>query len=164
MTDTFVPNAENQRLFRSALGQFATGVAVVATRTKDQPIGMTINSFSSVSLDPPLMLWSLGKESDRYDVFSAAEQFTVQMLREDQRNLANRFAERGDAFDGDWVDGALRTPILPTALAVLECKRVARHDAGDHLIIIGQVVRAHMRDGAPLVFAKGSFGQFSTGS
>ncbi|MFY0596159.1 MAG: flavin reductase family protein [Cognatishimia sp.] len=161
MTKAFVPNGDNQQFLRAAFGQFATGVTVVATQTTKGPVGITANSFSSVSLDPALMLWSIDKHSDRYDAFAKAAQFSVQMLRDDQQQIANDFADRANAFDSAWT--MTEPPKLLSALTVLECQQTATHDAGDHLLIIGRVVHAHLRDGDPLVFAKSRFGHFSNG-
>lgn len=161
MTKSFVPSVENQRAFRTALGSFATGVTVVSTQTDTGPVGMTVNSFSSVSLDPPLILWSLAKDSDRYEAFRSAEQVSIQILRHDQTDLAMAFAERADAFDAHWQTGTYGAPVLSDCLCTMQYKTAARHDAGDHVILIGKVLQVDMRDGAPLVFAGGGFGSFS---
>ncbi len=158
----FVPDSGNTRLFRDALGQFATGVTVITAQADKGPIGMTANSFSSVSLTPPLVLWSPAKTSDRYPHFVKAKHFAIHVLRDDQAALAQDFANSGTCFDhGNWTRNAQNVPILNSCLAHFECRLVARHDAGDHDILIGHVDTASIGDGAPLLFCKGQFGQYS---
>lgn len=161
-TDGIVPNAENARLFRDALGRFATGVTEVTTMGPDGPIGFTANSFSSLSLDPALVLWSPAKSSQRCPVFAAAEYYSIHVLGRQHSDWPARFARDGKGFDGiDWHLSAEGVPILPGALARFDCRRHAMHDGGDHLIIVGQVLRIALEEGDPLVFAKGRFGGFT---
>lgn len=158
----FVPGADNHRAFRNALGSFTTGVTVVTAMTSDGPIGMTVNSFASVSLDPPLVLWSPAKSSSRYGAFTAARHFAIHVLGADQDHLSAAFTRGGNGFDGIEVrfndEGV---PVLPGTLARFECAEQGQHDAGDHTIIIGRVLRVAHRQGEPLCFSGGRFGRFA---
>ena len=158
-TDGIVPDAANARVFRDALGRFATGVTVV---TIQGPMGFTANSFSSLSLDPALVLWSLAKASQRYPFFAAARHYSIHVLGQDQADLPARFSKGGPGFAGlDWQTNAEGVPVLPGAIARFDCAQHATHDGGDHLIIVGQVLRLALEEGAPLVFANGRFGGFT---
>ncbi|UZD92475.1 flavin reductase family protein [Cognatishimia activa] len=164
MGQSFLPTKENQRALRDAFGCFATGVTVITTSTDTGPIGITANSFSSVSLDPPLISWCPAKESDRLSAFEANSDFAIHILREDQGEMATAFAENGDCFGDGWRRSQNGVPIYDDCLCVLECQREAQFDAGDHLIMLGRVHRVHMHQGQPLVFCHGKFGGFSTPS
>ena len=156
----FAPTAANQRLFRNALGRFATGVAVVTAGAEaGGPVGVTINSFSSVSLDPPLVLWSLARSSSRRARFEAAERTAIHVLAEEQTAICEGFASSASAFDsGDWGGDANGTPLLEGCLARFECRKYATYDGGDHVIFVAEVVKAAMRRGGrPLVFADGGY-------
>lgn len=156
-----VPDATNARLFRDALGRFATGVTVVTIAGPDGPMGFTANSFSSLSLDPALVLWSPAKASQRYPFFAAASHFAIHVLGEDQADFPARFSRGGQGFAGlDWRANAEGVPTLPGVPARFDCAQHATHDGGDHLIIVGQVLRLALEEGEPLVFAKGRFGRF----
>ncbi|SNX67574.1 flavin reductase (DIM6/NTAB) family NADH-FMN oxidoreductase RutF [Cereibacter ovatus] len=156
----FAPDADS-RAFREALGRFATGVTVVTVLTDDGPAGMTANSFASVSLDPPLVLWSPARSSSRFDWFAGAAHFTIHVLDADQQDLAARFTRGGAGFDGlAYRANPEGVPLLPTPLARFDCSRHAIHDGGDHAIVVGRVLRATMRQGDPLLFAQGRFGRF----
>ncbi len=158
----FTPTPENTRQLRDAYGRFATGVCVVTARTASGPIGMTVNSFSSVSLDPALVLWCPMKGSERTLHFTEASHFALHVLREDQGDLAMAFAKDGDAFAGlDVSEGQGGVPLLPDWCARFECATRALHEAGDHMIQIGEVLRAEFNDAAPLIFAGGKFGRFT---
>ncbi|MGX9350076.1 flavin reductase family protein [Shimia sp. W99] len=162
MAPEFDPTAENQRIYRDALGCFATGVTVITAPTASGPIGMTANSFSSISLDPPLVLWSAAKNSQRYPFFAAATRFAIHVMRDDQKALALEFARRGDAFDQTkWHSGAHDVPLIDSCLARFECRTQAVHDGGDHAIVVGEVTHVTLNDGAPLVFAQRAFGGFT---
>jgi len=146
--------------FRQALGRYPTGVTVVTARAGDgTPIGLTVNSFAAVSLDPPLILWSIGHDSTHASAFRAAEYFCVNVLAADQVKLARQFARA----DGDrFVDVALRTgigeaPVFEHALSVFECGREAVHPGGDHAVLLGRVQRFATRPGTPLVFHESGF-------
>ena len=161
-TDAIVPDAANARVFRDALGRFATGVTVVTIQGPDGPMGFTANSFSSLSLDPALVLWSPAKASQRYPFFAAARHYSIHVLGQDQADLPARFSKGGPGFDGlDWQVNAEGVPVLPGAIARFDCAQHATHDGGDHLIIVGQVLRLALEEGAPLVFANGRFGGFT---
>jgi flavin reductase (DIM6/NTAB) family NADH-FMN oxidoreductase RutF len=158
---TFLPDATNARAFRDALGRFATGIAVITTQTADGPVGFTANSFASVSLDPPLVLWSPAKSSARYPVFAAAQHYTIHILGADQADLCLRFVRGGAGFDGLHTEiNAEGTPVIPGTLARFDCAQSATHDGGDHLIVVGRVLRAASTAGDPLVFSQGAYGVF----
>lgn len=153
----FVPNSETLRDYRNALGQFATGVTVVTCMTENGPMGMTANSFSSVSLEPCLVLWSPSKTSSRYEHFLNARQYAIHVLSSDQAELCMAFAKQADAFDKcDHIMNAHNVPLIENCLARFECTQYAVHDAGDHSIILGQVNYVTCTQGAPLIFAQGS--------
>ena len=161
----FVPDAENARSFRTALGNFPTGVTVVTAQTPGGPIGMTVNSFSSVSLDPPLILWSPAKTSSRHDFFAGATHFAIHVLSADQGALSGRFTRGGLGFEAFiWDANPEGVPIIPGTLSRFECERASIYDGGDHSIILGRVLRAAHRDGEPLCFARGGFGRFAVAS
>lgn len=151
----------DQRALRDAFGCFATGVTVITTNPENQPVlGMTANSFSSVSLDPPLVLWCLGKESDCLGVFETVDNFAINILSAEQEDLSNHCAKQGDHSldDFDWRAGATGAPILDGVLATLDCEVAQRIDAGDHIIMLGKVV--DLIDGtgkAPLIFSQGRY-------
>lgn len=157
-----VPNAANARVFRDALGRFATGVTLVTIAGPDGPMGFTANSFASLSLDPALVLWSPAKASQRYPFFAAAKHYAIHVLGQHQADLPARFSRGGPGFDGlDWAPNAEGVPTLAGALARFDCAQHATHDGGDHLIIVGKVLRLALEEGEPLVFAKGRFGGFA---
>ncbi|MCO6389612.1 flavin reductase [Aliihoeflea aestuarii] len=158
----FVPEPANQRSLRTALGSFTTGVAVVTATTDDGPIGMTANSFASVSLDPPLVLWSPAKSSRRHTPFVTAQHYAIHVLGADQHDIGERFVYRASDFSGlDWFENDEGVPLIAGALARFECARWTVHDGGDHSIVIGRVLRAAHREGEPLCFSRGSFGSFA---
>ncbi|PWC36052.1 flavin reductase family protein [Azospirillum sp. TSO35-2] len=143
------------RALRDAYGRYATGVAVITTlASTGAPVGLTVNSFSSVSLDPPLILWSLMRSAASLPVFLGAGRFAVNVLTDDQRSLATRFAARvEDRFAGvDWEAGLGGVPLLPGCLARFECATHSHVDAGDHIVLLGGVQRFEHGDGEPLLF------------
>jgi flavin reductase (DIM6/NTAB) family NADH-FMN oxidoreductase RutF len=151
----------DRRAFRNALGCFATGVTVITTVTDDgEPLGLTANSFSSVSLDPPLVLFCLGRGSQNFAAFTSSGRFAVNVLAEDQRDLSVRFSTTiEDRWDGvaweAWETGA---PVLSGCLASLDCETEAIHDGGDHVIIVGRVKRlASVAEGKPLLYFMGNY-------
>lgn len=161
---SFVPGLGTTRAFRDALGCFATGVTVVTTMTAQGPLGITVNSFSSLSLDPPLVLWAPAKDSRRYQAFVAAPHFAIHVMAEDQFDLAMSFAKDGTAFDAaGWSPSDEGVPCLENVLARFECRHHAAYDGGDHKIVVGEVLRAAHRPGSPLIFARGAYGGFSAG-
>ena len=146
---------------RNAFARFATGVTVVTARIPDAPpVGVTVNSFTSVSLDPPLILWSLSRKARSLPVFLAASHFSINVLSEEQQALSERFAGSvEDRFDGvDWTTGATGAPLLSGCLAGFECLNSKHMEAGDHALFIGSVERYHSRAGAPLLFFASRYG------
>jgi flavin reductase (DIM6/NTAB) family NADH-FMN oxidoreductase RutF len=155
------PPSFSAQEFRAALGMFATGVTIVTARMDDgQIIGLTANSFNSVSLAPPLVLWSLSRAAASMAVFSAGSHYAINVLASDQKDLAERFATRGsDRWSGVTFEiGAGGAPVLHGAAASFECFNRSRYDEGDHVIFIGEVERCMHRAGAsPLLFHGGRF-------
>lgn len=150
--------ADDARAYRDALGSFATGVTIVTVPCADGPIGITANSFASVSLDPPLVLWSPAKSSNRFKYFDGAPHFAIHVLDTHQQEACNGFTKDKSAFDGlDWVTGEHDVPHIRGCLARFECTLDASHDAGDHTIIVGRVRNAAFRTGLPLLFQGGRF-------
>lgn len=149
----------DERELRDALGRFATGVTVVTTMTARGPLGITANSFSSVSLVPPLVLWAPARRSSRFPAFEAASHFAVHVLSAEQRALAEAFSRPGLG----WPDGLAHArgigdvPLLPGCTARFECRHDAAHEGGDHLIVVGEVLRLTQADLPPLVFHRGRF-------
>lgn len=145
--------------FRRACSLFATGVTVVTTAQDGLRLGLTVNSFASLSLDPPLVLWSLREASTAKPVFAQAGHFCINVLAHDQAELANRFAGRveGDPFAGLSVEGAAEEPPrLSGALAHIDCQTAEILPQGDHSIFIGRVRGISHRDGAPLLYFAGT--------
>lgn len=156
------PSAETERQYRDALGRFATGVTLVTANSADGPIGMTVNSFASVSLDPALVLWSVDKKSGRYESFVTAPHFAIHVLAENQHQAAMDFAREAQAFNAeDWYTGEDNVPLAKKALSRFECALEVVHDGGDHSIIVGRVLRFSQRQDLPLVFMAGKFGTFT---
>jgi flavin reductase (DIM6/NTAB) family NADH-FMN oxidoreductase RutF len=153
-------NVENPREIRNLLGQFATGVTVITTRSKQgRKVGMTANSFSSLSLDPPLILWSLSKTAPSLSDFVEAEHFAIHMLAQEHHLLSGHFAKASvDKFAGiAHRDSDVGVPILEDVLATLVCRNVTQYEGGDHLIFIGQIEQYQQRQGEPLVFHAGKY-------
>ncbi len=145
---------------RRAFGHYATGVTIITTRGPGgQPVGMTANSFSSLSLDPPLVLWSIARTSTNFDCFREAEHFAVHVLHCGQESLARQFATKDiDRFAGvTTTRGETGSPILPDFNACFDCVTHARYEGGDHIIIVGRVVKVEERPGEPLIFCRGRF-------
>ena len=152
--------ASDPRALRHALGRFATGITVVSTRTPAGKLeGLTANSFSSVSLDPPLVLWSLRREAPSLGGFLDGGWFAINVLASHQADLSRHFATPApDKFaDLPWVEGLGGCPLLPGCLARFECRTETTVEAGDHIIIIGRVTRATYRDGEPLLYNAGRY-------
>jgi flavin reductase (DIM6/NTAB) family NADH-FMN oxidoreductase RutF len=147
--------------FRAALGMFATGVTIVTARTAEgQLIGLTANSFNSVSLAPPLVLWSLSRAAASMAAFSGGSHYAINVLAADQKALAERFALKGaDRWSGVTYDlGAGGAPLLHGAAATFECFNRSRYEEGDHVVFIGEVERCAHRTGAsPLLFHGGRY-------
>lgn len=161
--ERFIPGPQTLRQYRDALGAFATGVTVVTVQGPDGAVGMTANSFASVSLDPPLVLWSPACASSRFEAMTGAEFFAIHVLGAGEADLAARFARSGSAFDGLAMEYLENGPPLLNEgwIARFLCRRVAVHDAGDHAIVVGEVQEAARREGPPLLFAGGAYGDFS---
>ncbi len=170
MTDnchSFVPSRDNTRALRDAFGCFGTGVTVVTAATSDGPLGMTANSFSSISLDPALVLWAPAKKSKRHDAFVSAREFCIHVLSADQLDMARHFASEGKDFGSfDFDTGATGTPRLLGCLAEFHCSTHAVYPAGDHSLVLGRVhhVVHTISEKSGLVFARGKFGSFSLNS
>ena len=147
--------------FRAALGMFATGVTIVTARTADgKVVGLTANSFNSVSLAPPLVLWSLARAAGSMAVFSAGSHYAINVLAADQMPLAERFATKGaDRWSGVTFDEGLGgAPLLHGAAATFECFNRSRYEEGDHVIFVGEVERCERREGAqPLIYHGGRY-------
>ena len=160
-----LPDPADPRLLRDALGRFATGVALVTARDADDgsPIAIVINSFASVSLDPPLVLWSVARSSMRHRHFTAAPAFAIHVLAEGQRDLTSRFSRSGPGFEGlTLARNGEGVPVLPEALARFDCVTEGQHEGGDHTILLGRVTRFDLaRTGLPLCFFGGGFGGFT---
>jgi flavin reductase (DIM6/NTAB) family NADH-FMN oxidoreductase RutF len=167
------------RAFREALGWFPTGIAVMtaapaadaANPTKSAEashIGITVNSFASVSLEPPLVLWCIDRRSRRYPAFASAPGFTVSILAAGHKAVSARLAGAGEhSLDGiALMETELGPPALADSLAVFECARASVQDAGDHAILIGRVLRfaRHEGAGAPLVYFRGRYGALAQGA
>lgn len=154
------PPSFDVKAFRQALGCFATGVTIVTTRgSGGEPVGLTVNSFNSVSLEPPLVLWSLAKTSRHLPHFTQGSHWAVHILAADQEDLSNRFAKAGDnKFAGLQVhEGAGGVPLLDGCAARLQCQTHACHEGGDHVIFIGEVTHFERSERAPLVFHSGAY-------
>lgn len=147
------------KALRNALGAFATGVTIVTTRHEGRNIGLTANSFNSVSLDPPLVLWSLAKKSSNIEAFTNADAFAVHILGTDQESLSNRFATPSiDKFEGvDCDEGEHGVPLLRDCAARFECRTAYRYDGGDHVIFVGEVLGLEHSDKDPLLFHQGKY-------
>ena len=151
------PNADNAN-FRSALGCFATGVTIVTCRDGLVPKGIVANSFASVSLAPPLVLWSPAKASRRYAAFIAAQAFSIHILAQDQKHLSDAFAHNETPFDTlEWYSDARGVPVLSKCLARFDCHLHGQYDGGDHTILLGHVDHYQSEEGAPLVFSQGAY-------
>ncbi len=150
----------NRTELRQALGQFATGVTIVtAVNGSKGPVGITANSFNSVSLDPPMVLWSLSNDSSSKDAFTSAAHFCVHVLTSDQQFLSERFACSGtDKFvDVNWTQGIGDLPLLTEFSARFQCRTAHQYPVGDHIVFVGEVLEFAMRDKRPLVFHGGRY-------
>lgn len=151
----------DSRELRDALGRFATGVCVITTVTESgQPLGLTANSFASVSLDPPLVLWSLQNSSDVFDTFAEPKFFCINVLEKGHEQHSGQYARKGNhrLDEGHFRLGKYGSPIIRDALVSFECELHATHDGGDHLIIVGRVRDLHSRPGGdPLLFFSGAY-------
>ena len=157
----------NSRSFRDALGQFPTGIVVATARTATgQLIGMTMSSFNSVSLEPPLILFSVLRQTRGFALWQAVERYAINVLNEEQEQISNQFASAtGNKWDGISPSmGDTGVPMLPNAAVVFECQAHARYDGGDHEIFVGRVTALHdhpLSRGRPLVFFEGRYRQLA---
>jgi flavin reductase (DIM6/NTAB) family NADH-FMN oxidoreductase RutF len=153
--------------FRSALARWGSGVAIVTSAAGGRIHGMTVSAFSSVSLDPPLVLVCADKASNTLGLIHEGQIFAVNILCAGQRDLSNKFASKKDEhlrFEGvAWRAGLTGAPILEGALAALDCRVVAAHDAGDHVIYVGRVEAVEMSHGEPLVYFGGAYRGLDSG-
>lgn len=151
--------AITERQFRDALAQFATGVTIITARAPHGFVGFTANSFNSVSLDPPLVIWSLARRSRSLTAFEGAEHYAVNVLASDQVHLARRFSRpHTDRFAGvAFRLGEAGAPLIEGGAAWLECQHHALHPAGDHMLFIGEVLGCAYRRVAPLVWHGGRY-------
>jgi 3-hydroxy-9,10-secoandrosta-1,3,5(10)-triene-9,17-dione monooxygenase reductase component len=156
MSDNKQPSID----FRNALGSFTTGVTVVTALGRDgQKIGMTANSFNSVSLDPALVLWSIARDANCFDDFIAAKSYAIHVLTADQQDISNRFAKSGeDKFAGiECSEGLSGVPILPHYSACFQCNLEHQYEGGDHIILVGKVLEFVDNGHKPLVFYRGQY-------
>ena len=148
--------ASDPKVLRSGLGHFATGVTIVTTTTSSGAVGITVNSFASVSLDPPLVLWSIDRQGSRYDTFRSAEHYAIHILGAEQADLAYRIVKNASDFsDVNLEENTQGVPIIPDCVAVFECRQADVYRGGDHDIILGQVEALRTKEGGALGFFKG---------
>jgi flavin reductase (DIM6/NTAB) family NADH-FMN oxidoreductase RutF len=150
--------------FRKALGCFATGVTVVTAGKGPQAIGITVSSFASVSLEPPLVLWCLNRASHRYQTFTTAENFNISVLAASQQAIAGRLAEPGQASLAglELIATESGVPALSGALAVLECARESVHEQGDHAVVVGRVLHFSRNEtDQPLLYFRGRYAKLA---
>jgi len=154
------PDAFDVTAYRRALGGFATGVCVVTAHTGEGPFGITVNSFTSVSLRPPLILWCLDRKSDRHDAFAAADRFAVHMLPVEDQPMSDRFAWGLCRLSAEEFDStSAEPPRLRNALTRLDCTVHDRIIMGDHLTIVGAVSACETRPGDALTYYRGRYGE-----
>ncbi len=145
---------------RQALGQFATGVTIVTTAgPANEPVGITANSFSSVSLEPPLVLWSLATSALSRQAFESAKYFCVHVLAAAQEELSERFGSRGkNKFGGlQWTPGLGSVPLLEEFVARFQCRMTSQYPVGDHIVFVGEVLRFDKTEMRPLIFHGGDY-------
>ncbi len=159
---TFTPDAAE---FRSVMGLFATGVTIVTAMDGDTPVGVAANSFTSVSLDPPLVLFCVARTSTTWPSIERARKFAVNILGEHQEELSNLFALKGaDRFGQTrWHRGVGGSPVLQDCIAYIDCEFWAEYDGGDHTIVVGKVLDLGiMREASPLIFFRGQYARMIT--
>jgi 3-hydroxy-9,10-secoandrosta-1,3,5(10)-triene-9,17-dione monooxygenase reductase component len=151
-------------LYRTVLGHFATGVTVITAMDGEEPVGMAANSFTSVSLEPPLVLFCPGKSSSTWPKIQRAKGWCVNILAEDQEEVCRLMAQKGaERFrEIGWKSAPSGAPVLAGTVAHIDCRTVAEHDAGDHLIVVGRVLEMGVNNHeGPLLFFRGGYGQFA---
>lgn len=160
MKEVLLDGSHDSRELRNALGRFPTGVTVITTRSPGGKFeGLTANSFSALSLDPPLVLWSIVRKSGSLQSFVDSGHFAINVLRASQADISHRFATPStDKFEGLVVEeGYGRSPLIPGVLAAFECKTESVVEGGDHLLFVGRVHRIRYGDGEPLIFNAGKY-------
>lgn len=162
LAQTAAPTIDGAR-FRQVMGHFCTGVTVVAAVADGQPVGLTLQSFTSLSLDPPLVSVAVGRGSSTWPVIRETGSFVVNVLSDEQEAVARRFATSGlDKFQGvGWVPSPSGAPILNDVLAWVDCRIEGEHEAGDHVLVVARVLDLGVGgEGGPLLFYRGGFGRF----
>ncbi|MGC6454606.1 MAG: flavin reductase family protein [Candidatus Puniceispirillaceae bacterium] len=163
--ETGQPGPVTAASLRDAMSRFLTGITIVTTRGLDgTPYGLTVNSFNSVSMNPPLVLWSLDLGHDKSELFRRSGGFTVNVMPGDSADLIRKFAASdAERFeDAGWHWGISGQPVLETALASMECRLWAEYPGGDHVIFVGEVVSIHTRDGHPAAYFKGQLSAYQS--
>lgn len=153
-------NLQQVACFKEVMGNYPTGVTVITTfDTNHRPVGMTVNSFAAVSLEPLLILWSIDKNATAYESFLKVEKFSVNILAADQADLCTLFSSKAaDRFSQcEWTESKWSLPVLSNALAVFQCKTFNKVEAGDHTILIGEVIDIHNHYKSPLLYHKRRF-------
>jgi flavin reductase (DIM6/NTAB) family NADH-FMN oxidoreductase RutF len=149
--------------YRKTLGQFPTGVTVITTLSDTgEPVGMTASSFNSVSMDPPLILWSIDHRAHSLEIFENCKHFAINILSDQQKDVSNLFASTGaDKFkDTEFTEGVGKSPLLPNCIAQLECRTWNTYDGGDHTIIVGEVMACtHDETQSALLFYQGDYAE-----
>jgi 3-hydroxy-9,10-secoandrosta-1,3,5(10)-triene-9,17-dione monooxygenase reductase component len=151
--------------FRTVLGHFATGVTIITAMDGNEPVGISANSFTSVSLDPPLVLFCAAKDSTTWPRIKAAGNFTVNVLNEHQEDVSRVFATKGaDRFSRiGWRESSAGSPVLHDSLAYIDCEIEDEHDAGDHVIVVGRVLELGvLSEDGPLLFFRGGYGRLAS--
>ncbi len=155
--------APDPAAIRTVLGHFATGVAIITAMDGEEPVGMACNSFTSVSLEPQLVMFCAAKASSTWPRIQAAGKWAANILAEDGEQICRLFAQKGADRFGHMAYSIGRTgsPLLEPALAFVDCETIAEHDAGDHLLVVGKVLElGYAPEGKPLLFYRGGYGRF----
>jgi 3-hydroxy-9,10-secoandrosta-1,3,5(10)-triene-9,17-dione monooxygenase reductase component len=159
------PLPPDDATYRTVLGHFATGVVIITAIDGDEPVGMAANSFTSVSLDPPLVLFCAAKSSSTWPRIETSGKWAANILDDDGEEICRLFAQKGaDRFARiAYTPGRTGSPILEDALAFVDCETIAKHDAGDHVIVVGRIVElGYQHDGQPLLFYRGGYGRYES--
>ncbi len=159
------PLSPDDATYRTVLGHFATGVVIVTAIDGDEPVGMAANSFTSVSLEPPLVLFCAAKASSTWPRIETSGTWAANILDEDGEEVCRLFAQKGaDRFARiAYTPGRTGSPILEDALAFVDCETIAKHDAGDHVIVVGRIVElGYQHEGKPLLFYRGGYGRYES--
>ena len=160
VTDQAHPHVDAAH-YRQVLGRFATGVTVITAMNGSEPVGLAANSFTSVSLDPPLVLFCAAHASSTWPKIKEAGSFCVNVLSSEQETLSRQFAGKGDKYAGiGWRPGATGSPVLDGVLAWIDCETEAEYDGGDHVIVVGRVVGLDAAVEQPLLYYRGGYGRY----